>query len=181
MDRSGPTNLKWSRGERVSWGGEAEVKSTGTVPLLRRRHKVNTSAQPSGLQGTHRTGEPTLSLSLSSGAALSSLGSAGNGCFTHKRRKERRHRVAPSQGSRKRARRSRTSSVFPESSRQNIRAGKTEESFYRRTSAERLSAPERQTNNGVTVCQAPICGAPKTSRRAVCPERRRGVPAVARG
>lgn len=96
MDRSGPTNLKRSRGERVSWGGEAEVKSTGTVPLLRRRHKVNTSAQPSGLRGTHETAEPTLSRSLSSGAALSSLGSAGNGCFTHKRRKEHRHRVAPS-------------------------------------------------------------------------------------
>lgn len=99
MDRRRPTNLKRSRGERVSWGGEAEVKSTGTVPLLRRRHKVNTSAQPSGLQGTHGTAAPTLSpsRSLSSGAALSSLGSAGNGCFTHKRRKEHRHRVAPNE------------------------------------------------------------------------------------
>lgn len=36
--RQRPTNLKRSRGERVSWG-QAEVKSTGTGPVLQRRHK----------------------------------------------------------------------------------------------------------------------------------------------
>lgn len=33
-----PTNLKWGRSERVSWG-EAEEKSTVTVTLLQRRDK----------------------------------------------------------------------------------------------------------------------------------------------
>lgn len=156
-DRSGPTNLKRSRGERVSWGGEAEVKSTGTVRLLRRRHKVNTSAQPSGLRGTHGTAEPTLSLSLSLslGAARSSLGSAGNGCFTHTNGEKSVVTAWPLHEAFKDPVRL-CGIVSPKHSRGKDRR----ESFYPRTSAERLSAPERQTKQR---CHRPSGAAQKTS------------------
>lgn len=39
-----PTNLKWGRSERVSWG-EAEEKSTVTVTLLQRRDKGQTTLE----------------------------------------------------------------------------------------------------------------------------------------
>lgn len=150
--RQRPTNLKRSRGERVSWG-EAEVKSTVTVPLLQRRHKGQHVSRPPhrGCRG-HRTSlaagaKPTLSLSLVGAAALPSLGSAGHDWFhTERDRTASQPDTGPGEAALFKGPRPDLTIVSTLSRSQNTQAGRRNKAFYP-TPTKRgafLSVPNRQ-------------------------------------